>query len=320
MNAPSPTIETVQYYIKKWTNDTLTQHGEKSLVKLFTETYPKNTDFDEILIKVCTLNCIYSTNIQQDHIVLVAKHIIRQKDIDARIESRDLTLIEDLSMISLPDEKKQSFYSFMTKYCGHHVKPLKIDDADYDITKEFPAFDSIAEEMLKDFNYKDHFTEEFEKADLKNYPRFVEIMSLMRKHYKLEDFTLKEIDIYLNLCGRNEIKRQKNNKKLPRQTHPRKFGQDSTVSTKERTDKKPRWKASGKTSNSKTTASPSSKIKTEGRPSSERPAGGKSYGNKSSGGRPSNSKQYKNKQSGGRPSGSGRPTSGRPSNNRPQGR
>ena len=311
MNAPAPTVETVQYFITKWKNSTTTQQGENFLTKLFLKTYPKNTNFDEILTKVCALNCIYSTNLQQEHIVLVAQHILKQRDVDARLAARDLTLIEDLSYILLPNEKTQSFYSFMTKYCGHHVIPLIIDDAEYNSAKEFPAFDGIAEEMLRDYNFKDHFTEEFEKSDLKNYPRYVEVMTLMRKHYKLEEFTFREVDIFLNLCGRNEIKRIKNNNKLPRQSHPRKFGQDSSATSKAKEKKKPRHRHSGKSS----TPRAQSLSKQGGRQQSNKPSS-----SRASSGRPSNGKPSSSRPSGGSPSTSSRAqTSGsRPTRNRPR--
>ncbi len=300
MNAPAPTVETVQYYITKWKSCNITQQGESFLTKLFLNTYPKNTNFDEVLTKVCALNCIYSTNLQQEHIVLVAQHIIKQRNIDARLAARDLALIEDLSYIQLPNEKLQSFYSFMTKYCSHHVKPLKVGNTQYNSEKEFPAFDGIAEEMLRDYNFKDHFTEEFEKRDLKDYPRFVEIIKLMRQYYKLEDFTFRELDIFLNLCGRSEIKRHKNNNKLPRQSHPRKFGQDSSATSKAQGKKKPRHRHSGKSSSTRSLTSSN-----QGRPQ---------RGNYSSE-RPSNSRPSNGRPQGGKPSNSGRPT-----RNRPQGK
>ena len=42
----------------------------------------------------------------------------------------------------------------------------------------------------------------FVKPNLKEYQRFIEIIKNFQKHYNLESFTLREIDIYLWLAGK----------------------------------------------------------------------------------------------------------------------
>jgi hypothetical protein len=61
INKPSQTE--VEKYLKLW--DFLENYTlqESSLRKLFTKTYPLNNDLDDVLIKVCSLNDFYSTNI-----------------------------------------------------------------------------------------------------------------------------------------------------------------------------------------------------------------------------------------------------------------
>ena len=44
----------------------------------------------------------------------------------------------------------------------------------------------------------------------KQYRRFVEIICAFRKHYALEQFSLRQIDIYLRLAGKDAFARFKN--------------------------------------------------------------------------------------------------------------
>ena len=76
-----PSKQQVEKYLKRW--DSLENYvfQESSLKKLFTKTYPNNTDLDDVLIKVCALNDFYSTNIFSPF--TVAKHIVNLK-IDKR--------------------------------------------------------------------------------------------------------------------------------------------------------------------------------------------------------------------------------------------
>ena len=89
---------------------------EDSLKKLFSETYPNNTEIEDILIKANTLNDFYSTNIYS--ILSVAEHILKL-NIDKRLNSFDDTLVNDIALIEI-NGKEKNFYSFATKYCSHH--------------------------------------------------------------------------------------------------------------------------------------------------------------------------------------------------------
>ena len=60
---PTPSIDEVEKYLKKW--DSLENYvlQENSLNKLFYELVPNNKCMEDILIKASTLNDFYSTNI-----------------------------------------------------------------------------------------------------------------------------------------------------------------------------------------------------------------------------------------------------------------
>lgn len=76
---------------------------------------------DDVLIKVCSLNDFYSTNLYSPF--RVAKHIV-SLNIDDRLNNNDLDLVNDIAKVKINDDKMINFYSFATKYCSHH-KPIK---------------------------------------------------------------------------------------------------------------------------------------------------------------------------------------------------
>ena len=149
--------------------------------KLFTKTYPDNTDLNDVLIKVCSLNDFYSTNIYDP--IKVAKHIVSLR-IDKSLSMADPKLVNEIALVTVKGNKKINFYSFATKYCSHH-KPVN-----------YPIYDSFVEKMLMHFYKKDKFSK-FKKVDLKYYPEFIRVLNDFKVFYDLEQFNLKEFDKYL---------------------------------------------------------------------------------------------------------------------------
>lgn len=192
MNIPKPSKQELQKYQDKW--DSLENYvlQENSLKKLFTKTYPKNKSMDNVLIKVCSLNDFYSTNIFSPF--LVSKRIL-SLNIDKRLEDGDLTLVNDIATVRVNDRRTINFYSFATKYCSHH-RPLI-----------YPIYDSYVEKVLMYFKKKDKFYD-FKRSDLKVYPQYREILNSFRKYYELEDFNLKQIDKYLWQLGKEYFPRK----------------------------------------------------------------------------------------------------------------
>lgn len=185
---PSPGI--IKAYIKKW--KTLDNYvlQESALRKLFTQTYPKNSDLDDVLVKVCSLNDFYSTNIyKQFHL---AKHIVALK-IDDAIRNNDLEIVNKIAKVKL-ERKTINYYSFATKYCNHHFPNV------------YPIYDSFVEKMLMHFKGVDHFSE-FHRSDLKVFSSFYRILDDFKKFYGLESFSIKEIDQYLWQAGKKYFKK-----------------------------------------------------------------------------------------------------------------
>ena len=89
-------------------------------------------------------------------------------------------------------QKTKNFYSFASKYCSHH-RP-----------EHFPIYDSYVDKMLMHFS-RVSGSASFHKADLKQYERFVQIIGEFQRHFGLQEFSLREIDIYLWLAGKKSF-------------------------------------------------------------------------------------------------------------------
>ena len=186
INIIKPSQKEVEKYLKLW--DFLENYTlqESSLKKLFTKTYPANNDLDDILIKVCSLNDFYSTNIFSPF--TVAKHIA-ELQIDNSLVKGDLRIVNKIAKVKMNGGNVKNFYSFAIKYCSHH-KPTV-----------YPIYDSYVDKMLTYFRNKDKF-DIFKNKDLKKYEQFIGILENFRKYYKLEKFDLKQIDKYLWQAGK----------------------------------------------------------------------------------------------------------------------
>ena len=189
MKIIKPSDAIINEYLKKW--DSLDNYvlQESSLKKLFSQTYPLNVEMDDVLIKVCSLNDFYTTNIFSPFIV--AKHIVSLK-IDDRLKNNDLELVNDIAKIKVNGKKERNFYSFATKYCSHH-KP-----------KVYPIYDSFVEKLLIHFKREDKFYK-FKKSDLKNYPEYRNVLIEFQKFYGLVNYNLKDIDKYLWQAGKKHF-------------------------------------------------------------------------------------------------------------------
>lgn len=183
---PKPTKDEVKKYLKRWNELENYTLQENALDKLFLNTYPNNTDINDILIKASALNDFYSTNIFS--IFSVAKHILNL-DIDIRLKNGDETLVEDISNITINGKTKR-FYSFATKYCSHHFP------------KEFPIYDSYVEKVLMYFNKADNFYD-FKREDLKDYRVFKNVLIEFKEFYDIDEYNLKDIDKYLWQLGKD---------------------------------------------------------------------------------------------------------------------
>lgn len=186
INISQPNKKEVEKYLTKWNSLENYVLQESALDKLFFNTYPNNTDINDILIKSSALNDFYSTNIFS--IFPVAKHILNL-NIDNRLKNGDETLVNDIANIVI-NGKQKNFYSFATKYCSHHFP------------KVFPIYDSYVEKVLVYFQKKDNFSK-FKRADLKDYKKFKNTLIEFKRFYNIDEYNLKDIDRYIWQLGKD---------------------------------------------------------------------------------------------------------------------
>lgn len=187
---PKPTPALISRYLKEREKKENYRLQELSLGLLFKELCPENTKIEHVLLKVSALNDFYSTRIFGTY--SVAKHIL-SKDVDRRLRQDDYTLVNDIARVDI-NGKTRNFYSFASKYCSHHSADT------------FPIYDSFVDAMLIGYQKVDGFAS-FKPEDLKNYPRFVEIVDTFRSHYSLSAFNLRQIDVFLWLGGKDYFPR-----------------------------------------------------------------------------------------------------------------
>lgn len=185
VNIPTPTSDEVNNWLKKWDSSPEYTTQEEAINELFHSHYNSNKSLKNIIIKCSVLNDFYSTNIFK--VYPVACHIL-ELDIDDRLKNGDISLVNEIANNKISGKEK-NFYSFASKYCSHHNQ------------EEYPIYDYYVDQMLRHFRNVDVFFD-FDNADLKNYEKFKNILLKFREFYKLEKFSLKDLDRYLWQVGK----------------------------------------------------------------------------------------------------------------------
>jgi hypothetical protein len=164
---------------------------EEVLGELFRQ-YPRNTDPAHVLLKVTTLNDLYSTQIPRyseriPTLWQVVDHIVSLK-IDPALDLGSLDLAYNIAKIEIPNKGIHYNYSFATKYCSWH-KP-----------EVYPIYDACVDEYLWHLRNQG-WIDRFERQSLKVYPKLKEIVTKFRDSFGPGKFTFKEIDKFLFLEG-----------------------------------------------------------------------------------------------------------------------
>ncbi|MGH9345162.1 MAG: hypothetical protein ACRD19_15555 [Terriglobia bacterium] len=169
---------------------------DPALVRLF-KTFPENLKFEDVFLKVTALNATYSTQIRAvsdrtPTIYDVARHIIGLK-IDDSLQLGSPEIVHKIAYIPVGNSKHQFVYSFATKYCSWHQPDL------------YPIWDSRVDEYLwqlrgREANRADGLRQ-FKRKELWKYPTFKHVVTEFRDHFRLNDFSFKEIDKFLFVEG-----------------------------------------------------------------------------------------------------------------------
>lgn len=115
-------------------------------------------------------------------------------DVDKRLDEEDVNLVNEIQKVIISGKEKH-FYSFASKYCSHH-RP-----------ESYPIYDSYVDQVLSYFRNRDKFYK-FKNGDLKEYSAFKRVLAEFQKFYDLQQFSLKEIDWYLWLFGKEYFPKQ----------------------------------------------------------------------------------------------------------------
>ncbi len=186
------TIKLVREKIDKFNKDN--KSSESAISKLI-EKFPKNNDFEEVLLKVSVINSLYSTNIYD--IRAMAKHIKKQ-DIDTGLGKGEIEVVNKIARghkigAKSDDDDGIYLYSFATKYCSWH-NPQK-----------YPIYDRYVDEVLRKSYRNQNENVRFKNKDLKKYEKFKKILKNFRNYFKLgeeEELSVKDLDKFLWLYGK----------------------------------------------------------------------------------------------------------------------
>ena len=203
---PDPTQKGVKEWLIKW--DSLEDYKiqEDAINDLFQNVYPSCIDLKSVIIKCSVLNDFYSTNIFK--VFPVAKHIVEIPKIEDKLKSGDPSLVREIAKVKLGQEDKEKekyLYSFASKFCSHHNE------------KAYPIYDSYVDAMLRYFRNQKKL--KFRNEDLKDYDKFKAILKEFRKTFRLEEYSLKEIDKYLWQAGKAYMPKEYKPKSEKKEKH-----------------------------------------------------------------------------------------------------
>ena len=149
------------------------------LRRIFAE-HPKNTNFDDVLLKVALLNTLYNTRLLA--VVAMADHIQALKP-DGAIAKGDPAVVDQIARLTIRG-KQRRHYSFATKYCSWHQP------------EQFPIYDNQVAALLLLYKREWLFAE-FTHDSLRDYDEYKGVIRSFQVHFHLSDFTFKQIDKFL---------------------------------------------------------------------------------------------------------------------------
>ena len=180
----TPTAELVNQYVQKFDAGGAGA-TDRALAELL-RTFPANTQFEHILIKVVTVNSLYATGILA--VGAVTAHILSH-NIDMRLDGGAPELVENIARVEVKEGVFRRNYSFASKYCSWHNPAA------------YPIFDSFVERLIWQYQVQDNFSN-FKRGSLWSYPTFKNAVEAFRTHYRLTDFSFKQLDKFLWMYGK----------------------------------------------------------------------------------------------------------------------
>lgn len=178
---------------------------EDALDWLF-KAHPDNDDLEVVIIKVSSLNALYSAGLQTNDYTPVARAICNCPGIGGSLAKGCPKLVNTIATRA-KEKAGKHLYSFASKYCAFHDKERK-----------YPLYDSNAERALKALmtheieGPKRETLKKFEDSDLRCYLTFRGVIEEFKRVYKIKRH-FRQIDHYLWLKGRCITKLEKEEKR-----------------------------------------------------------------------------------------------------------
>lgn len=186
-----PNSDEVRKYLKQWAEEGYER--EDAALRLLFDTFPKNDNIDEVLLKVSTLDRLFTTHVSSRNVIEMAKQIVGINDLDQRLDEPDHNVVEAIADRKATGKRQ---YSFATKYCAFHRPKL------------YPMYDSYVVNVLSTLLKQGETFDDLvlARGDIWNndYDVFRRSFFKFQRHYKLDEFSVREIDKYLWLVGKEQ--------------------------------------------------------------------------------------------------------------------
>ena len=195
-----PTREGVIKACKQFADDDENKAIEPALTDLFAK-YPHNTSEAQVLLKVVTLNVLYSTQIPTrapdcPNVFDIAE-CIPKLNIDRAFKESSLEIVNTISTTQFPGKRQINRFSFATKYASWHRQDI------------YPMWDGNVQTYLTCLR-KLHPAEWVKFADgfrlssnEWSYLEFHALMVRFRDHFGLTEVSFKNLDKFLWWHGRD---------------------------------------------------------------------------------------------------------------------
>ena len=184
---PAPTVDLVKEHCIAFDEKATIKLVEEALALLRTH-LARNTEISHVYLKALALNKLYSTRVEDRHVEPLARHIAGL-DIDQCLDQGDLGVVDRIA--DCPDIKR--YLSFASKYCSLH-RP-----------ETYPIWDGNARECLWSYQLQDQFGD-FPNDDLWVYQKYVKIVLAFRYHYRLNCYSIRQLDKFFYLSGDRILK------------------------------------------------------------------------------------------------------------------
>jgi len=182
----------IKKYVSLFDQNEKSFFADQAIVKLF-KSFPANSKLEDILLKISVINDLYSTNIFGTF--KMAKHILGLQ-IDNAINIGDPQIVNRIAighgLCTKKNDTELNFYSFATKYCAWHNPDC------------YAIYDSFVDKVLISYRNQDNFSD-FKNNDLRDFTSFMRIISDLKTHYQINDVSLKDIDKFLWMYGKEKF-------------------------------------------------------------------------------------------------------------------